>query len=74
MIEVGSNVRITVGTRQVYGSVLRIYNRGGLSQEYSPNYPNVYWDIEYEIDNPAPGRGSIGRYKQNCDGGYLSLQ
>ncbi len=73
-LTVNSNIRISIGTKQVYGRVLRIYNHGQVNYDYnSKDAPNTYWDIEYEIDNPAPGRGSIGRWKQNVDGGYCQL-
>lgn len=73
MIEVGSNVRITVGRKQVYGTVTRVINRGDSNCLFSAARPNIYWDIEYEIDDPAVGRGNLGRWKQNVDGGYIQL-
>lgn len=78
MIQEGSNIRITIGTRQVYGRVKTIWNKGPEPSMdhhvlYDARQPNFYWDMEYEIDNPAPGRGNIGRWKQNTDGGYVQL-
>jgi hypothetical protein len=74
-ITVGSNVRITIGRRQIYGRITNLYNSNELTHTllYSEATPGEYWDIEFTIQNPESNRGSIGRWKQNVDGGYIEL-
>lgn len=70
MVDVGSHVRITVGGRSVEAKITRILHRG--AEEHWAD-DSTYWDIEYDILDPAPGRGSVGRWKQNVDRGHLTL-
>ena len=64
MIRKGSRVRVTVNGCSVVGRVTRVISRGEVAGSY-------YWDLEYEIENPRLGRGTIGRWKQQEDTGYV---
>lgn len=76
----GSQIRIKIGTMELFGTVDRVYHMGVVGAEYTQDCPDVYWDIEFTIsDRKKNGvsyndtnRGTYGRWKQSTDGGTVA--
>ncbi len=72
-IEIGTSVTIKRLGRQVTGTVRRVLNRPNM--DGSVDSWN-FWDLEYDItavDVHHQKMGTCGRWKQNVDGGEVSL-
>lgn len=61
-----SVVRIQKNGREVVGKVIRVLNQPLKNGETNDWF---FWDLEYTI----PSTGNYGRWKQNVDGGTVTL-
>lgn len=69
-MNIGSRIIIRAQGLELRGVVRVIANRP--KPDGSVDQWN-YWDLEYDIENPLPGHGAYGRWKQSVDGGSVEI-